>query len=109
MRSDKAKDLYRIGAVIQEFTGQNPRGSASKVKKYRIGLRKQKYLARLFFYKYGMDKGISYKDLQSFTGDRNFCNAYRLRKAFIKRVNNSPDKKDLYNRFKRYLEDIEAT
>lgn len=102
------RELYKINGAIQEFTGYSVRGSSRNVKKYRVGLREKKKLARMMFYKYGLEKGIHYKKLMSFTGDKQHFSIYRLRRDF-NRLLSSSEMSNLYNRFLVYIEDLETT
>lgn len=94
--------IETLGRAIKEYTGYNVKNSYSDKDR-------QLNSARKLFAKYGMENGIPGVLLGEYIGNDKKHYTAELRERFNTSIPTHPENSDLYIRFQRYMEDIEAS
>lgn len=100
--------IFRLERTVAAFTGENIKDQnnlyvrkSSMSAKYR-SIRTAKYL----YYKFGLENGIPAKPLREYIGvpDTITAQPTRYRKSFTNLINKSPEKRELWDKFKVFYE-----
>jgi hypothetical protein len=96
----RSNQVIAIGNHLCYFTGINVKGSAANMEeRFRI--------ARGIFYKYCLEHNIHGTVVSDYVGSHQNT-AAKGRINFTNSFQKHPEKRELYNRFKLYMEDIES-
>lgn len=96
--------VIALGNAIVIFTGMNIKNSGYTGKTYDR-LRQAKSL----FYKYGLENDISGKLLREYVGAERDSQPAEYRRNFTRLFETHPEYRELYNRFKIYIEEYLST
>lgn len=95
--------VMAIGNALSMFLGYNVRGSGERERD------KDALVARGIFFKYCLEHGINGKWLRAYTRDERLNTPTDNRIRFTNSFISIPANKELYNKFKVYIEEIGAT
>lgn len=90
-----AKRVKELRDKVTEFMGVVP-----------IGQEKGVQLAKQFYYRYGLESGITGNYLRLYIGDRNFRKPSQLRLKLIRSFQKKPENKQMWMNFKEFMKDI---
>lgn len=91
----KSKEVARLYRIVAQFVGYGF---------IRRRVRGEHKIGKAIYYKYGMESGMQAIDLRQYIGMSREGQPWQYRIWFNKSFDTNPEYRDIWNRFKQYIE-----